>query len=387
MRRRWTTAFVIALVAGILGLAIGVFVDARRFYFSYLTAWLYFVSIAMGAVLLVMTGHAARARWFGALRRVAEIPAATLPLFLVLVIPIFFGLDELYPWVHPSPELGEEALHVIEHRRGWLNVPFFVVRTLLWIGLFSIAAVLLVRGSLALDRSFDPARRRRLYRLSCGGLVILGFVLTWAAFDWIMSLDPTWYSTILGVYFFAGGFSGALALLAIHAVVLRAGGALPEEGATERHTAVGRLLFAFVIFWAYQGFAQLLIVWIANLPAEVGFYQRRSGGAWGWVSFALAIAHFVLPFLVLLSRRLKRSPRGLAAVAAWLLFAHYVDIYWLVMPNLTPGRVAVHWLDLAALLAIFGALGLFGLFLFRNRSLVADTDPYFHQSLRYVSWP
>lgn len=387
MRRRWTILFVIALGLGVLGLVIGVFVDPRRFYFSYLTAWLYFVSIGMGAVLLVMTGHAARARWFGALRRVAEIPAATFPFFLLLVLPIFFGLDELYPWVHPSPELGEEALHVIDHRKSWLNIPFFVVRTLVWIGLFAIAAVVLVRGSIALDRAFDPARRQRLYRFSCGGLVILGFVLTWASFDWIMSLDPTWYSTILGVYFFAGGFSGALSLLAINSAVLRRAGALPEEGATERQTAVGRLLLAFVIFWAYQGFAQLLIIWIANLPAEVGFYQRRSGTAWGWVSFVLALAHFGIPFLLLLSRRLKRSPIALAAIAAWLLFAHYVDIYWLVMPNLTPSRIAPHWLDLAALLALFGALGLSALLLFRNRSLVAQTDPYFHQSLRYVSWP
>lgn len=387
MRARWTIAFALCLGLGTIGLVLGAIFETRRFHFSYLTAWLYFISIAMGALFVLMTGHASRARWFGALRRVSEIPAATLPLFLLLVVPILLGLGELYPWVNPPADLGVEALHVIEHRKGWMNVPFFIVRTIVWLGLFAAVAVLLVRGSLALDHAFDPARRQRLYRLSCGGLVVLGFVLTWASFDWIMSLDPTWYSTILGIYFFAGGFAAALALLAITAAALHAARALPEEGATERQTAVGRLLLAFVIFWAYQGFSQLLIIWIANLPAEVGFYQRRSGTAWGWVSFALVMAHFVVPFLFLLSRRLKRRPRALAAIAAWILAAHYVDIYWLVMPNLTPGAVVVHWLDLAAFLAILGALGLVSLFFFRNRSLVAETDPHFHQSLHYLSWP
>lgn len=387
MRARWTIVFALSLVIGAVGLVIGAIVDPRRFHFSYLTAWLYFFSVVMGALLLLMSGHASRARWFGALRRLTEIPAATLPLFLILVIPTFLGLHELYPWAAPSPALGTEALHVLEHRSGWMNVPFFILRTLIWIGIFSLFALLLVRGSIGLDRAFDERKKAALYRLSCGGLVVLGFVLTWASFDWIMSLDPTWYSTILGVYYFAGGFAAALAVLAIAAAILHAADALPAEGATERQTAVGRLLFAFVIFWAYQGFSQLLIIWIGNLPAEVGFYQRRAGTAWAWVSAVLVIAHFLVPFLLLLSRRLKRSPRALAAVAVWVLVAHYIDIYWLVIPNLSPGAVAVHWLDLAALLAIFGALGLLALLLFRGRSPIAATDPFFHQSLRYQSWP
>lgn len=387
MRARWTLVFALSLVVGAIGLVIGAIMDPRRFHFSYLTGWLYFISIVMGALLLLMTGYASRARWFGALRRVAEVPAATLPLFLLLVIPTFFGLDFLYPWASPSPQLDSEALRIIEHRSGWMNTPFFIVRTLVWIAAFSAFAILLVRGSFALDRAFDERRKTFLYRLSCGGLVFLGFVLTWASFDWIMSLDPTWYSTILGVYFFAGGFAAALAVLAIVATMLHAAGALPEAGAIERQTAVGRLLFAFVIFWAYQGFSQLLIIWIGNLPAEVGFYQRRSGTAWGWVSAVLVIAHFLVPFLFLLSRRLKRDSRALAAVAIWVLAAHYVDMYWLVIPNLSPGVVAVHWLDLAALLCLFGALGLLALFLFRGRSPVAKTDPFYHQSLRYQSWP
>lgn len=387
MRSRWNLVFVVSLFLGVLGLILGAILDPRRFYFSYFTAWFYFFTIASGALLLLMVGHASRARWFGALRRPTEVPAATLPLFLLLVIPIFFGLDDLYPWASPSASLGTEVLHVIEHRSGWMNVPFFIVRTLIWLGLFTAFAILLVGVSLTLDRHFDPRRKTFLYRLSCGGLVVLGFVLTWASFDWIMSLDPTWYSTILGVYVFAGGFAAALALLAIVASLLHTAGALPEEGARERQTAVGRLLFAFIIFWAYQGFSQLLIIWIGNLPAEVGFYQRRSGTAWGWVSAVLVVIHFVIPFLLLLSRRLKRSTGALVAVAVWVLVAHYVDVYWLVMPNLTPSAIAVHWLDLAALLGIFGALGLLSLFLFRNRSPVADTDPFFHQSLRYQSWP
>lgn len=387
MRTRWHLGFAACFALGGLGLLLGLVLDPRRFFFSYFTAWFYFFTIAAGALLLLMTGHAARARWFGALRRTSEVPAATLPAFLLLVVPIFFGLGELYPWAGPTKDLDVEAVHLIEHRSAWLNVPFFVARSMVWIGAFALFAFLLVRGSFALDRHFDERKRRSLYRISCGGLVLLGFVLTWASFDWIMSLDPTWYSTILGVYVFAGGFAAALAVLAIAAAVLSCEGLLPEEGAVERQTAVGRLLFAFVIFWAYQGFSQLLIIWIGNLPAEVGFYQRRSGTAWGWVSAVLVVAHFVVPFVLLLSRRLKRSARAMVAVAIWVLAAHYVDVYWLVMPNLTPARVAVHWLDLAALAALAGALGLLALFVFRDRSTRTESDPFFHQSLRYRSWP
>lgn len=387
MRSRWQLVFTLSLIAGALGLILGAVVDPVRFAFSYFTSWMYFFTIVSGALLVLMTGHAARARWFGALRRPTEFVAAVLPLFLLLVVPIFFFMDALYPWVSPDPSLGTEALHVIEHRSGWMNVPFFIVRTLIWLALFSLFAVILVRGSFAQDTSFDPRKKLFLYRLSCGGLVFLGFVFTWASFDWIMSLDATWYSTILGVYVFAGGFAAALAVLTIVTALLYRSGALPLEGAMERQTAVGRLLFAFIIFWAYQGFSQLLIIWIANIPAEVGFYQRRSGTAWGWVSAVLVVVHFVVPFLLLLSRRLKRNAAALVGVAVWVLVAHYIDIYWLIMPNLTPQTIAIHWLDLAALLAIFGALGLPALLLFRNRSPLAESDPFFHQSLRYQSWP
>lgn len=387
MRKKFSAVCLISAVIGTAALILGVFLEPRRFFFSYLTAWVFFLTIAVGALLLVMVGHASKARWFGALRRISEVPAATLPLFLLLVVPLFFGLPELYAWADPSRIADEEARKLVEHKASWMNPPFFIVRSLVWLAVFSGFSVPLVLGSLAQDEGYEEKRKTRLRRLSSAGLVVIGFVLTWASFDWLMSLDPTWYSTIFGVYVFAGGFAAALAVLGILSSLFLSREILPSQSATERQSAVGRLLLTFVIFWAYQGFSQLLVIWIGNLPHEIGFYQRRSGTGWGWVSFALVISHFLVPFLFLLSRDLKRRPAAMAAISIWILAAHYVDMYWLVMPNLTPGGVIVHWLDLAALIALFGVLGIYCLLRFAGRSMIARTDPYFEQSLRYESWP
>lgn len=377
----------ISLIVGVVASVVGAFVDPTRFFFSYLTAWTFFVTIALGALLLLMIGHAVRARWFAVLRRTTEIPTATVPLFLLLMVPIFFGLPELYPWAGPWDRFDEATRRVLEHRASWTNQPFFIVRSLIWLGICSAFAVYLVRGSLRLDRGLDERLRDRLRFVSSGGLVVVGFVLTFASIDWVMSLDPTWFSTVFGVYFFAGGFAAVLALVTVMAVAFSSRGLLPEQSSLERQSAMGRMLFAFVIFWAYQGFSQLLIIWIGNIPGEVGFYINRSGRSWGWVSFVLVMAHFLVPFLLLLSRDVKRRPAVLAAISWWVLAAHYIDIYWLVMPNLTPGAVVVHWLDLATVLAVFGAVGLLAAYRFRREPLTTETDPYFHQSLRYQSWP
>jgi hypothetical protein len=377
----------VCLIVGVIGSILGVFLDPRRFFFSYLTAWAFYLTMIVGALLLLMIGHAVRVRWFAVLRRTTELVTSTLPLLSLLIVPVLLGLAYLYPWAGPLDALDEDTRRVIEHRGWWMSQWFFIVRSVIWLAVFSAFGVYLLRGSLRLDRGFSDAIQGRLRFVSSGGIVIVGFVLTWASFDWLMSLDGTWFSTIFGVYIFAGGFAAAIALITVLAVAFSSRGLLPEKSSLERQSAVGRMLFAFVIFWAYQGFSQLLIIWIGNIPDEVAFYVKRSGPGWGWVSFALITAHFLVPFLLLLSRDVKRRPVALAAIAWWVLASHYVDMYWLVIPNLSPAAVHVHWLDLITLVAVFGALGLFVGYRFRGVSLQTETDPYFHQSLRYQSWP
>jgi hypothetical protein len=199
--------------------------------------------------------------------------------------------------------------------------------------------------------------------VAAASLPVVAFTLTFASFDWLMSLDPTWSSSVFGIYLFGGGFGGAVGLLCFVAF-----GPLPSrvEAATREHShALGRIMLTFVIFWAYIAFAQFLLVWIADLPNEVGWVKLRTTGSWGGVATLLAFVHFVLPFPILLSRGLRRRPRALAWMGAWLFAAHYVDIYWVVLPNLHAG-FHPHWLDLAALLLVCGASTV--LVLLRSRS-------------------
>ncbi len=386
-RARFLLACSVSLVLGIAGLLIGVFLDPTRFFFSYLTAWSFYVSTAIGGLLLLMIGQASRARWFAGLRRLAEYTASTLPIFIILAVPIFLGLSTLYPWAGSWDDLSEAERQLMQHKSLYLNVPFFIARTvfyLLVLGVFSHFMILL---SLREDVGFDMKRKQTLQRLGSGGIPVAAFILTWASFDWLMSLDPTWYSTVFGAYFWAGGFVASLALLSLIAACFQRLELLPKEIGAYHQWATGRLMFAFVIFWAYQGFAQLIVIWIGNIPREITFYQHRANEGWGWVSFLLATGQFLIPFIVLLSRDLKRSPKALAVVAAWLLFAHYVDIYWMVIPNLHPDAVVVSWFDVAGLLAIGGSLGIFVALRFKGRSLVPIGDPYYEQSLSYRGMP
>lgn len=386
-RRRFIVGCAIAIVLGLAGLLLGVFLDTRRFLFSYLTAWAFYVSTAIGALFVLMIGHASRARWFAAVRRLMEYPASTFPVLLVLAVPIFLGMGTLYGWAGSWADVPETERKILEHKYLWMNVPFYVVRTVFFMLVFSAFAHFLVAGSLKEDLGFDEVRKRRLQRIGSGGIPICAFVTTWASFDWLMSLDPTWYSTVFGVYFWAGGFIAGLSLLGILTAIFAGLKLVPPEIGPSHQWAIGRLMFAFVVFWAYQGFSQLLVIWIGNIPHEISFYQHRANTGWGWVSFLLAMGQFFIPFLLLLSRDLKKKPAALAWMGAWLLFAHYVDVYWMVIPNMHPHGIVVSWLDLAALLGIGGVLGLFVAIRFAGRSTVPVGDPYFYQSLTYTGSP
>lgn len=375
-----------AAVLGFLGLGAGFVLDPRRTLFAYLSAFGFFLSTAVGALVLVMIARAVRARWFVALRRLAEAPMATLPLFLPLALPLLLGAETLYPWAGGLEGFTEEERRLLAKKAVWLSVPFFSVRCLGYLLVLSALAALLARGSLAQDRAGPEeaaALDRRLRALSAGALPAVALVVTFASFDLWMSLEPTWFSTVYGVHVFAGGFVAALALTAVLSASLRARGRLPEEVAASHHHALGKLLLAFVIFWGYVAFVQLLIVWMADLPREIGFYLRRTEGSWRAVTWALALSHLVVPLAALLSRDLKRRPVGLAAVGVLLLAAHRLDFDWLVLPVHDRAGYRPHFADLAALLAQGGLLVLAGLLAFRGRTTVPAGDPDLARSLEY----
>jgi hypothetical protein len=264
---------------------------------------------------------------------------------------------------------------------------FFVLRAIVYFAAWLIVGELLLRWSRQREAGRDVAPGRES-ALAAGMLPIIALAITFAAFDWLMSLEPTWFSSIFGVYYFAGGFVGGIALVIILAYRASSAGLLSgvDGGLTREHYhAVGRLLFGFIIFWAYVAFFQAMLIRMADKPEEVLFYIHRLSGSWEWVTYALMVGHFAAPFFLLLPRRIKRRPAVLTAIASWVLIFHYLDIYWLVLPMLHEHGARPHWLDLAALAGIGGIATLVAVWRMRGRSLLPVGHPQLEHGLAYRS--
>lgn len=368
---------------GLLGLLIGAFVDRRQLFHAYLTAYACAVSVAGGALIFLMIGHAMNAGWPVLVRRLTETIVASWPLLALLFIPILFGIHELYPWARPET-IGDEAMrHLVHAKSAYLNVPFFVIRSVVYLAVCTGVSVLLRRWSLARDANPEIDVTFRLRALSAGGLPAVALTFSFASFDWLMSLTPTWTSTMYPVYWFAGGFVAALALLVVLTFAAQEEGLLPEVSLSHYY-ALGRMLLAFVIFWAYAAYFQAFLIWIANRSEEADYYVDRVRGPWRAVSVMLVVVQFIVPFFALLSYRSKHNPPRLAVVAAWILAAHYLDVHWLVMPSARPER-PFHWLDLAALLAVGGACTAFSVTRLRGRAILPIHDPALPRAVRYES--
>lgn len=334
----------VAALLGVIALFIGLLVEPSRAWFAYLTAWTFGATVCIGALLLVMVAHASKGAWMLVVLRPAEAIVGTLPLFALLFVPICFGLRQIYPWIdHPDP-----------HKAHYLSPGFFIARTAVYFIVFIGIGALLRRWSRLNDERPSLALVARMRRLSGGGLPLVGLTLTWASFDWTMSLYPHWWSTIFGLYYFAGAFVAAAALVSV-VLYVPAFGVGERVHATPDHAqALGRVLFAMVCFWAYMAFSQLLIYWIADIPAEVVFYGARTRGSWTGVTYLLTCGNFVAPFFLLLNRQWKRRGDYLALVGAWLFMMHFVDIYWLVLPVHDVHGVSPDWLDVGAILFVGG---------------------------------
>jgi hypothetical protein len=314
-------------------------------------------------------------------RRLAEHVAATMPLVAVLFVPIGLGLSTLYPWAAPG---AAEHDALLAGKSGWLQPSFFLLRSAVYLVVWSALAGWLRRRSVAQDAAAAPAAARRLQTASAPAMVLYAVTVTFAAFDWVMSLDPHWYSTIFGVYLFSGCVVAIYAALALLAMALQRSGALGGEMVNAEHYHdMGKLLFGFVVFWAYIAFSQYLLIWYGNIPEETAWFAHRLEHGWQAASIALALGHFVLPFFFLLPRQVKRRRPLLATAAVWLLALHWLDLYWLVVPTVpgaspAPGAAdALLGLGTAALwLAAFAALA-------RRPALLPVHDPRLAESLSF----
>lgn len=369
-------------LAGLVTFVAGVAVDPAQAYFSYLTAYLFAVGIALGALALIMIESLIAASWFVAMRRLAEIVASTLPAFAVLFIPIGCGVRWLYPWTNLAA-LPANTRALVAQKTAYLNLPFFFTRAAIYLLCWIVLAELLRHWSLRQDRAPGERWTVRQRTLCAPGIIVYSFTLTFAAFDWVMSLAPGWFSTIFGVQIFSGAMVGALALLAV--LVARGGGraGLADTVTPEHFSALGKMLFTFVIFWAYVTFAQILIIWIADVPDEVLWYIPRIAGSWRWLGVALIIGHFAVPFFLLLSYELKRRAATLVRLGGWLLAMHYLEGYWIVMPQLHPASARPHWLDASAAAMVIGLASACASWRARGSAMMPIGDPELAGSLRY----
>jgi hypothetical protein len=348
-----------ALVRLSLGIAVGglalgavaALTNRERFAFAYLVGFAFVTTIGLGALFFVLIQHLTRAGWSVAPRRQMEWLSGILPASAVLFLPIAAMAHGIYHhW------MGPEAAHdeALRQKAAYLNPTFFYIRAALFLGTWALLALWFWRTSRAQDDSGDPKLTQKMEAGSAPAVLIFALTLTFAAFDWLMSLDPHWYSTIFGVYVFAGSTTSSLAVLALMTLALQQGGRMGKVSTVEHRHDIGKLLFGFTIFWAYIAFSQYMLIWYANIPEETIFYRHRWHGSWKTVSLVLMFAHFFIPFVTLLSRHVKRHPVGLAATSVLMIVAHYVDMYWLVMPNFEHEHIAPSWIDLAGLLGPLG---------------------------------
>ncbi|HET8732796.1 MAG TPA: hypothetical protein VFM45_03375 [Anaeromyxobacteraceae bacterium] len=380
--------------AGLAATAAGGALDARRALYAYLAAFVYWSGIAAAAMVFLMANEAAGSRWYVVVRRLLESLTTVFPLLAVLFLPIALGAAHIFPWVNPAGAghapiqpwahgEGPLAVHLWEHRHPWMNLPFFLFRAALYFAIWIAVAALMRRWSLAQDAGGGAGLTVKMRRLGAGGLPFVALAITFAAFDWQMSLSAFLFSTIFGVYWFSGSLVAAIAVLIL--VAAAASREEPLKGAINpNHVhSLGKYLFAFTAFWAYIAFSQYLLVWIANLPEEVPWYLVRTDSGWKGVGIFLALFQFVLPFVILMPRERKRRFKPLVVMSIWILAVHYVDVYWVVMPSLSPAGPRPSWMDLAAFAGVGGACVAWVVSRLRGHALVPKGDPYLADSLHY----
>ena len=377
--RGWRTrSLIVGVIAAIVCVA-GGFFDPEQFYRSYIWCYMFFIGVPLGCTALLMLQYLTGGAWGMIIRRPCEAASRTIPLLLVLFVPIVLGMSHLYQWSHPEI-VAHDA--VLQHKQVYLNVPFFLIRAGLYFVGWMLVAHLLYKWSGDQDRG-DARASGRLAAISGPGLIFYGFSVTFMAVDWILSINPHWFSTIFGLLFIAGEALSALAFLICVLVILSSRRPM-DEVLTHRHMHdVGKLMLAFVMVWAYFSFSQLLVIWSGNLPEEIPWYLNRFGGGWQYIGVALVLFHFALPFALLLSRDLKRNFNLLRNVAVGILIIRFVDLYWMVAPDFHKMHFTVSWMDVVMPFALGGIWLAAFLWQLQQRPLMPVGDSHLEEALEH----
>ena len=387
-------SYIIPVLAGLAITLVSIFVGmsemfVEHFYFSYLIGWVFCLSIALGCLFIVLIKHLVRAEWIVSLRRIPEAVSVSFPLLAILSVPVIIGLFDAHgPYHHWTIEgvADPNSSHydeIVAGKVAYLNVPFFLARVAFYFISWIFVSSRLWRLSVLQDVTGDPNISARLRHLSAWGLPLCAITTAFAGFDLLMSLYPHWFSTIFGVYFFSGAFLSAFCFTTLTIAGLQGTGMLRGVVTSEHYHDLGKLMFGFVVFWAYIAFSQYMLIWYGGIPEETAWFKYRLQNGWETHSGVLLFGHFIVPFVILLPRAIKRFGTPLAIIATWLLIMQWFDIHWQAMPVLHQKQAQFHWLDLSCWI---GLLFLFvGAFLWRlsRHAIVCEGDPQLGKSLRF----
>jgi hypothetical protein len=354
----------------------------HQFYFSWLTAFVFFTTLSLGGLFFTILHHLVRASWSAGLRRIAENLAMSMPIMAVCALILATGFGDVYHWTHIDPELDP----IFKAKQAYLNVDFFIVRNVAFFALWLLMGSFFRSRSVKQDHCEDQAEREQItYNMRKWAplsMLTFGLSLSFFAFDWLMSLDPHWFSTMFGVYIFAGTIVALFATLILNILWLTRNNVLAKTITIGNFHDAGKLMFGFIVFWTYITFSQYFLIWYANIPEETVWFIHRAQGGWEIVGMVLAAFHFALPFWVIMSRHTKRNRMVLGAAAAWMLIMHFIDLYFVIMPT-HHHHLHLHWLDLSTFVGVGGLFLLTFLYWCKKDAIVAYRDPQLVVSMEY----
>ena len=364
-----------ALGIGIIGIGLCVlqfFLNRPVFFQSWLFGWLYWNGFVLGSLAILLMHNVVGGNWGVVIKRFTEAAAKTVPITFIGVIPVLLGVHELYIWSHPDVVAHNESIRL---KQAYLNVPFWMGRSLLYFVIFAVIAFYLSGLGAEQDRTGSPNVLIRMRRFSAPFLVIFVLSGTFGFFDWIMSIEPDWYSTIYGAMFLVGQVLQTFAFCVILLYLFSNWKPFAGLVKIQHYHDLGNLMLAFTMLWAYTSWSQFLIIWAGNLPDEIPWYLRRFSGGWGAIAFVVAVFHFCVPFFLLLMRFIKKNPKFLATLCGYILLARMLDVYWISIPGLRPRHFVFYWSDIVAVIGIGGIWLWFFLWRLKSRPLLPLRDP------------
>jgi hypothetical protein len=364
---------------GLVLVLVSYLVDPQREAFNNIIGLMFFASIALGALVLVALEYLSGAVWSTPFRRVSEFLASSLPLVLLFAIPLFFVMHSVFHWTHTDVVSADKILSA---KSPYLNIPFFIGRTVGVLALFYLFYFLFTRNSKKQDETKDQKLTKTNVKLSAPFMLLAGIGLTVLVVDWIMSLEPHWFSTIFGIYFISATLLAGLAATTYVAVSLNEGGYMGVKIGKDNYYSFGALLFAITNFWAYIAFSQFLLIWYANIPEETFWFIARWQGGWGFISVLLMVVRFAVPYAMLLSQPSKSDPKNLKRVSLVVLAAHFVDLYWLIMPTFSK-TITFSFYEIGFPVLVIGLIILVFYAKFKSNNILPVGDPKLQRGLDF----